>query len=183
MLKKEKTIELIHSSTYTSAIPASILGRLFKKKRILTVHEIFGKLRKRFKPQTSRRIYQLFEWLSFTFKHEAYHCVSLYTLNSIRLYYGIPDEKLHLIYNGVDTEFWDAMKVDKNRIKERKEKYGREGKYIMLYYGHSGVSKGVDYLIEAIPDIMKNNPDGMLIFNLISAKRDKEIREKIAYCA
>jgi hypothetical protein len=49
----------------------------------------------------------------------------------------------------------------------------------MLYYGHSGISKGIDYLVEAIPDIVKENPDSVLIFNLIPAKRDKEMRERI----
>ncbi|MDR2541497.1 MAG: hypothetical protein LBD11_07235 [Candidatus Peribacteria bacterium] len=50
---------------------------------------------------------------------------------------------------------------------------------MILYYGHSGISKGIDYLIEAIPEILKQNPDSMLIFNLIPAKRDSEIKEKI----
>jgi len=49
ILKKNKTISLIHTSTYGGAIPASILGKLFRKKVILTVHEIFGKLRTRYK--------------------------------------------------------------------------------------------------------------------------------------
>jgi hypothetical protein len=49
----------------------------------------------------------------------------------------------------------------------------------MLYYGHSGKSKGLDYLVVAIPEIVKQNPDGMLIFNLIAAKRDKEMKHRI----
>jgi len=57
------------------------------------------------------------------FKHDIYHCVSLYTLNSIRLYYGIPDEKLHLIYNGVDTDFWDAGKVGEKVKKQWRKKF------------------------------------------------------------
>ena len=179
ILRKYKDIEIIHSSTYTSAIPASILWLLFKKKRILTVHEIFGKLRKVFKPRYSRRIYQLFEWLSFVCIHDAYHCVSLYTLNSIRLYYGIPDRKLYLIYNGVDMDFWNANQVSEETMKKRRKKFWWKNKFLMLYYGHSWMSKGIDYLIEAIPDIVKNNPDGILIFNLIDAKRDTIIKQRI----
>jgi glycogen synthase len=41
LLKKHPQIQVIHSSTYTSAFPASMLGAFFRKKRILTVHEIF----------------------------------------------------------------------------------------------------------------------------------------------
>ena len=40
--------DLIHTTTYNSAIPASIIGRITHKKVVLTVHEIFGKLRYRF---------------------------------------------------------------------------------------------------------------------------------------
>lgn len=41
ILRNNPEIEIIHTSTYTSAIIGSVLGFLFKKKRILTVHEIF----------------------------------------------------------------------------------------------------------------------------------------------
>ncbi|MBO4203629.1 glycosyltransferase [bacterium] len=87
ILRAHPEIQLIHASTYTSGIPASLLGGRFGKPRILTVHEIFGTLRKRFKPRYSRRLFQLFEWFTFQVRYEAYHCVSLYTLNSLRMYY------------------------------------------------------------------------------------------------
>ena len=179
ILKTNKNIEVIHSSTYTSALPASILGMIFKKKRILTVHEIFWELRKEFKPRYSCWIYQLFEWLSFIFPHEIYHCVSLYTLNSLRIHCGIRDERLQLIYNGVDGDFWDKEKVKEKDIMKWKKRYWWEDKYLMLYYGHSGITKGIDALVDALPEILKQNLDGILIFNLIDAKRDKEIRKRI----
>ncbi|MEI7557856.1 MAG: hypothetical protein WCJ45_03325 [bacterium] len=40
--------DIIHTTTYNSAIPASIIGKITHKKVVLTVHEIFGKLRYRF---------------------------------------------------------------------------------------------------------------------------------------
>jgi glycosyltransferase involved in cell wall biosynthesis len=61
--------------------------------------------------------------------------------------------------------------VSPQTIAHRKTQYGRKGKYIILYYGHSGVSKGIDYLVEALPEIIQNNPDGIVVFNLIPAKR------------
>lgn len=41
ILRDNPNIEIIHTSTYTSAIVGSVLGYFFKKKRVLTVHEIF----------------------------------------------------------------------------------------------------------------------------------------------
>lgn len=47
--KNYENVSLIHTSTYGGAIPASILGKIFRKRVVLTVHEIFGKLRKKYK--------------------------------------------------------------------------------------------------------------------------------------
>jgi len=39
-LKKQK-FDIIHASTYVAAFPASLLGLIFGKKVVLTVHEVF----------------------------------------------------------------------------------------------------------------------------------------------
>jgi len=60
-----------------------------------------------------------------------------------------------------------------------KKEYNWENKYIGLYYGHSGKSKGLDYLIQAIPDIIKQHKDMQLVFNLIPAQRDQVCKRAI----
>ena len=179
ILKKNKNIKIIHSSSYTSAIPASILARFFNKKSIVTIHEIFWKLRKEIKPRYSRRIFELFEWLMIKFPHNIYHCVSLYTLNSLRIKWWISDKKLHLIYNGVDNEFWDINKVRKTEINSRKEKYWWNNSFLISYYGHAWKTKWIDLLVEAIPQILKENKDSKLLFNIIPSKRSEYIIERI----
>ena len=179
ILKRNKDLKIIHSSSYTSAIPASILAKFFHRKSIVTIHEIFGKLRKELKPRYSRRIFELFEWLMIKFPHDIYHCVSLYTLNSLRIKWWIDDKKLHLIYNWVDNDFWDIEKIKKSEINQRKEKYWWENKFIITYYGHAWKTKWIDLLIEAIPQILKENPDSKLLFNIIPSKRSEYIIQQI----
>ena len=179
ILRKNKNIKVIHSSSYTSAVPASILAKLFHKKSVVTIHEIFGKLWKELKPRYSRRIFQLFEWLMIKFPHDIYHCVSLYTLNSLRIKWGISDKKLHLIYNWVDNDFWDSKKVKKLEIDEWKKKYWWDNSYLISYYGHAWKTKWIDLLVEAIPQILKENPDCKLMFNIIQSKRTDYIIEQI----
>ena len=179
ILRKNKNIKIIHSSSYTSAIPASILSKLFRVKSIVTIHEIFWKLRKELKPRYSRWIFQLFEWLMIKFPHDIYHCVSLYTLNSLRIKWWISDKKLHLIYNWVDNDFWDIKKVKNSEINERKNKYWWKNSYLISYYGHAGKTKWIDLLVEAIPQILKENPDSKLLFNLIQSKRTDYIVDRI----
>lgn len=179
LLKTFPEIQLIHTSTYGGAIPASLLGRLFHKPVLLTVHEIFAQLRKRYKSRKTARLYRGFEWLIFHLPFERYHSVSLYTLNSLRLVYGIPDEKLFLAYNGVDYDFWDPKKVSPEQKKQLQKQFWLEGKWNLLYFGHTGISKGIDTLVEAIPEILALDPEIQLIFNFIPAEREGLIIKKI----
>ena len=178
LLKREK-IDFIHTSTYWGAIPASLLGILFKKKVLITVHEIFGQLWKQYKPWRSARIYQVFEWLIFQLPYSIYHCVSLYTLNSLRIAYWIADEKLRLIYNGVDHNFWDRSKVSAAEKNTIREKYQLWTYFSLLYFWHTGISKGIDTLLEAVPELLTQSEDLQLIFNFIPAQRDTEIKTRL----
>lgn len=49
----------------------------------------------------------------------------------------------------------------------------------MLYFGHTGISKGIDTLVEAIPEILALDPEIQLIFNFIPAEREGLIIKKI----
>lgn len=173
------SIDFIHTSTYGGAIPGWIIGLFARKKVVLTVHEVFGDLRSIYKKRPKSLLYRWFEWFIFIFRYTAYHVVSTYTLNSIRCLYHIPDKLIRLVYNGVDSNFWDAKKVSRKLLKDWRKKYGRGDRFVLLYYGHSGKSKGLDYLIDALPAIFDKYPDILFVCNLIHAKRDFETKQKI----
>jgi len=179
ILRKNKDINIIHTSTYWWAIPASILWLLFHKKVILTIHEIFWKLRNSYKWSFYWFFYRLFETLIFRFPYNIYHCVSIYTLNSLRISHNIEDKKLKMIHNWVDTDFWNPEKINKSDIERFKQKYLLKNSTILLYYWHAWKSKGIDYLIKAIPEILNNNRQIKLIFNLINSERKERIRQEI----
>lgn len=174
---KKEDIDFIHTATYWGAIPAWILAKLFNKKVVLTVHEVFWKLWNNYKWTLWVLPYRCFEKIIFSLPFDYYHCVSRYTMNSIRLLYGIPDKKIKMIYNGIDNEFWDPNKVSNTEIKNFKKKHHiwTEKKYVGLYYGHSGKSKGLHYLIENILTLLKSDPELQFIFNIIDSKDSKTI--------
>lgn len=176
---KTHNIDLIHTSTYGGAIPASLLAKLFKKKILITVHEIFGKLRSLYKPRTSAWIFKFFERFLFQLPYDCYHCVSLYTLNALRIHYGISDHKLKLIHNGVDTTFRNPKKITQEEKKLITSRFSLDWKQNLLYFGHTGISKGIDTLVEAIPQLLKQFPNLQLIFNFIPAQRESFILEQI----
>lgn len=179
ILKKHKDISLIHTSTYGGAIPALLLGKLFHKRVILTVHEIFWKLRMSYKWIWRGRLYKIFEKIIFWFPYDLYHCVSYYTMNSLRLTYRIPDKKIIMIHNGVDTNFRNPDEVTSFDIKKRKNDYGRNNRFIITYYGHAGKSKWLDYLVRALPELVMVDSQLLFVFNLIDSKRTAYIKEKI----
>ena len=86
-------------------------------------------------------MYYLFEKLIFCFSYDVYHCVSYYTMNALRLVYGIPDDKIKMIYNGVDTHFRNKDEVSPVEIKNRRTTHGRNDNFVVTYYGHAGKSK------------------------------------------
>ena len=140
---------------------------------------MFWKLRKQFKPGFFAFCYQILEKVLFLFPFDKYHCVSLYTLNTLRTLFGIQDNKLNLIYNGVDNDFRDPEKVMSLSIAQWREKYNRWEKFVLLYYGHAGKSKGIDTIIHALPKILSQDENTIMVFNLIPCKRDNEIKKKI----
>ena len=179
VIKKNPDISVIHTSTYWWAIPASLLGKIFHKRVILTVHEIFWKLRMSYKGWWKGCFYKLFEKIIFCFPYDVYHCVSQYTMNSVRLVYGIPDKKIVMIHNGVDTNFRNPEAVSPFDIKTRKNTYGWSNRFIITYYGHAGKSKWLDYLVRALPELVIVDAKLLFVFNLIDSKRTTYIKEKI----
>jgi predicted transcriptional regulator YheO len=55
--------------------------------------------------------------------------------------YGVPEKKITMIHNGVDTKFRNSDEVSSFDIKTWKNKYGRNDRFIVTYYGHAGKSK------------------------------------------
>lgn len=180
-LLRKKQFDVIHSSTYVWAFPSSILGFLFNKKVVLTVHEVFGKLWLFYKGWFFWRIYLLLEKLLFLMPYSVYHCVSRYTMNSLRLLYGIPDYKLKVANNWVDYGFWNLNSVsEKESIKWKKE-HSWNGRFVVLYYGHAWKSKWLDILIDCIPQMIKYDPMILFVFNVIPSKRRNKTLNRLRF--
>lgn len=157
-IKLATSCDLIHTTTYNSAIPASIIGFFSKKKVILTVHEIFGKLWYRFM-WIKWFFFKLFESFIFKFPFDKYICVSNYTKNSLRIYFWIPDKKLITIYNWIDYNFWDKNNFQKEKYFSIRKDLWLENNFVWLFYWRPGISKWLEFYIKAIPEIIKAIPN------------------------
>lgn len=91
---------------------------------------------------------------------------------------GFDKSKVHLITNGVDTEFFKR----ENRDEEFRKEIGVENKFAICYAGIHGLAQGLETVIEAA-EILKDNKDIQIVFigdgpeksKLIQMKEDKAL--------
>ena len=77
-------------------------------------------------------------------------------------YYGIPEEKIELIYNGVDIEhFHPRNKAYREKVRSR---YGLSPQdVVLIFVSHNFRLKGLRYLIQALSLIKKRNGNVKLL--------------------
>ncbi len=78
----------------------------------------------------------------------------------LRGIYGVSEEKIDLIHHGIP----DVPFVDPNYFKD---KFGVEGKSVLLTFGLLSPNKGIEYVIEALPKILEEFPN--LVYIILGA--------------
>ncbi len=66
--------------------------------------------------------------------------------------YGIPEEKITFIHHGIP----DMPFIDSNYYKDQ---FGVEGKKVILTFGLLAPSKGIEYVLQALPAVTRKHPD------------------------
>jgi glycosyltransferase involved in cell wall biosynthesis len=66
--------------------------------------------------------------------------------------YGIPEEKITFIHHGIP----DMPFIDSNYYKDQ---FGVEGKKVILTFGLLAPSKGIEYVLQALPAVARKHPD------------------------
>ena len=66
--------------------------------------------------------------------------------------YGVPKEKITFIHHGIP----DMPFIDANYYKDQ---FGVEGKKVILTFGLLAPSKGIEYVLQALPAVIRKHPD------------------------
>jgi glycosyltransferase involved in cell wall biosynthesis len=153
-----KTADIIHTTTYNAALPAWIASKLTGTPVVLTFHEYWGKAwwRLPFLSPFSRIAFWGYEQLIVRLPFNLVASVSDYTRNGLKPFHK--PEISTTIYNGL-LEIPKPSKIQRN--------------YFYLFVGRLGVSKGIDILVPAINELLKDN--SALRFVLIIPKEPKAI--------
>ena len=175
-IKLAKKYDIVHTTTFNGAFPAWLASKLTKKKCLITIHEVWlnkwNKLTEVGKIKA--KIYEFLEKLIYLLKFDQYIAVSNSTKKQLENI-NIKKEKIQTIYNGVDYDHWNPKKYNGEKIKTQ---LNIKNNFIYLFSGRPGVSKGLEYLIKAVPEISKMIPNSKL---LAIVSKDKAYKKRYNY--
>ena len=150
-----RDVDLIHSTNnYSVAVPAFLLAKILNKKVTLSVWEIWGRKWFRYFPPHLAVFYWLYEKITLRLSFDYFIVPSKFVWRQIR---HIPESKKSLIFLGGKN-----LKFDKRARRMLRHRYHLDRKFVFLYYGRLGISKGINYLINAHNQINRKFPEVLL---------------------
>jgi len=180
ILKRAKEADFIHSTTWTGAFPAWLVARLRGKRCVITVHEVNTPVWQYLgKKGPVLWLHKLYEKTLFKLPFYKYIAVSKYTKDCLTKYFNIPARKIDVIYNGIDYDCFDPTKASDSLVRKKLE---LDSEFVYMYYGRPGFTKGVEYLIQAVPLISKRILNSKLLLILANDPKDRyeNIKKMIA---
>jgi len=157
--------------------------RRLKCKTVIAVHDVFHKVDTSFHPFLYRKYVDLL--LPISLRHsDCVITVSRSSKNDIQKYFGVADDKLHVIYLGVDEALQETRLTSEEYDRVRK-RYSLPDEFI-LYIGVIENRKNIEAVL-AVADIMKGKSavplllfgrlghDGRLLLRKITS------RDNVAY--
>ncbi len=89
---------------------------------------------------------------------------------------GYPEEKIEVVWNGIDPSIFDPKRVKKELREKWKEHYKIDDKTkVILYVGRLTYIKGVENLVRSLPHVLREKENVKLVIVGIGEERDKLI--------
>ena len=147
--------DLIHTSMYTAAFPAWLASRLWRVSTVLTVHEVFGEQWRRLPGMGfwAGSIARLLEGITLRLPFQRFVCDSEFTRRRLMETAAIDPGRVSVCYPAVDYSFWDARRFEARPLK--RELGLDDGSFLFLFFGRPGVTKGVEFLLEAVSQLRR----------------------------
>jgi glycosyltransferase involved in cell wall biosynthesis len=103
-----------------------------------------------------------------------------YAMKEDLVNHGWPGEKIYVVWNGVDSDVYDPMKVSPEEVKALRARYGiAPDEKMMLFVGRLNWVKGIMNLVQAMPSVLKEFPKTKLVI-LGTGDEEANIRNLIA---
>jgi glycosyltransferase involved in cell wall biosynthesis len=177
ILKAIGGVKIVHTTTYNAALPAWVAAKLTGRQIGITVLEVHNK--KWFLLGEGNKLlsvlFYVFEWIILSLPFDRYICISESTKKSlVSAFSRINLEKTRVSYPAIDTQKWNANRYkQKQVIRGVRLKYKITNEFSYMYFGRPGISKGIEYLIEAVPLISRAVPNSKLVLVLSKEPYDR----------
>jgi glycosyltransferase involved in cell wall biosynthesis len=144
-------IDVFHAHDWLVANAGIGLKHVFRKPLLVTMHSTEMGRRDGLHTTTEKMIHETEAWLTY----EAWRviCCSDYMISHVKWAFGLPNDKLAMIPNGVNTQVYNSADADSNDFRS---KYALPEEKIVLFVGRLVYEKGVHVLINAVPKILQN---------------------------
>jgi glycosyltransferase involved in cell wall biosynthesis len=155
--------DIVHTSTWTGAVPGWLAKSITATPALMTVHEVFApKWDETDMSLPSRLLHGKLEQALYSLSFDRYSVVSEYTKEQL-VAQGKAAADIDVIYNGIDTDTFDPRRVEPDWMKTE---LGLEDQFVYTYFGRPGPFKGVEYLVRAVPRIRAEADDATLLLIL-----------------
>jgi glycosyltransferase involved in cell wall biosynthesis len=155
-------IDVFHAHDWLSANAGIGLKHVFRKPLLATMHSTEIGRRNGIHFDYERMIHETEAWLTY----EAWRviCCSDYMVSHVQWAFGLPEDKLVMIPNGVNAEVYS--KIEKENLGEFRSKFALPEEKIVLFVGRLVYEKGVHVFVNAIPKVLaKANAKFVIVGN------------------
>jgi alpha-maltose-1-phosphate synthase len=179
MAKDPLDAQVVHAHTWYADMAAFYAKTLWKVPMVASIHSL-EPLRP-WKEEQLGNAYHMSSWMERTGleNSDSIIAVSQGTRQDVLDNFDVPEERIHVIHNGIDlAEYVKA--TDKSAL----EKYGVDpDRPYVLFVGRIARQKGIIHLVEAIPQIDPDLQVVLLAGQPDTAEIGQEMSEKVADAA
>jgi glycosyltransferase involved in cell wall biosynthesis len=148
--------DIIHCHDWTSISAARELGKTFGTPVVGTVHLLQEPLYRWWASTPSPEVVEQERKLCCA--ADALISVSQSMREVIQETYQIPDDRIHVIYNGLDARQFLGPRLDHEQVSELKQAIASPGEKIVLFAGRLVRQKGISALLESAVQVVGANP-------------------------
>lgn len=155
-------VDLFHAHDWLVATAGVGLKHVFRKPLLATMHSTEIGRRNGIRTDYERMIHETEAWLTY----EAWKviCCSHYMISHVRWAFGLPEDKLVMVPNGVNLETY--ADVEKTELDQFRSKFALPEEKIVLFVGRLVYEKGVHVLVNAAPKTLgKSNAKFIIVGN------------------
>ncbi len=157
---KNQKFDVIHAHDWL-AYPAGMMAKKLSGKP-LVVHVHATEFDRTGGSGVNQQVYEI-EKAGMTLADKVI-AISRWTKNIVMKHYGIPEHKIEVVHNGIDSDEYRGQNV---RLKELKE----AGYKIVLFVGRLTLQKGPDYFIKVAKRVLEFNPK---VYFIVAGSGDME---------